>query len=235
MDFHKLRQLHTEAQNALAAFNLKQQIEQANDTSALLNQALEDVIFKFEKVGEAELKLADELKDILRRTRETLVQTQDPQDPDWISLRQELERLFKANKLSGVSQQEMQTNIVRLRDIERRAKALNQADANLAARYGGDAKLLRVHKRLLESRRLGDSQTRLHTALSAVKQAADRAVLGNRQLLGNPDYFEKQLMPIVVRSFRDAQPPGPDSDTCRLINQLLVKQYLSESQGHLRF
>ena len=70
--------LHIEAQNALAALNLKQQIEQGHDTSSLLNQALEDVVFRFEKIGEAELKLADELKDILRRTRETLGGTQDP-------------------------------------------------------------------------------------------------------------------------------------------------------------
>lgn len=235
LDFHKLRQLHGEAQNALAALNLKQQLEDAHDTSGLLNQALEDVIFRFEKVGEGELKLADELKDILRRTRETLGATQDPLDPAWITLKQELERLFKARKLSEVGQQEMQANIGALRDLENRARDLNNANANLAARYGGDAKLMRVHKRLLESHRLGDNQTRLHAALSGVKRAADVAVLGNRQLLGNPDYFERQLMPIVVQSFRDAQPPGPDAETCRLINRLLASEYLNESQGRLPF
>ncbi len=235
LDFHKLRQLHGEAQNALAALNLKHQLEHAQDTSGLLNQALEDVIFKFEKVGEGELKLADELKDTLRRTREALAATLDPQDPAWIALKKELERLFKAKKLSEVSQQEMQANISALGAIERGARDNNQANANLAARYGGDAKLMRVHKRLLESHRLGDNQTRLHAALSGVKRAADSAVLGNRQLLGNPDYFERQLMPIVVRSFRDAQPPGPDADTCRLINHLLASEYLNESQGRLPF
>lgn len=232
LDFRKLRQLHNEAQNALAALNLKHQLEHAQDTSGLLNQALEDIVFKFEKVGEAELKLADELKDSLRRTRETLAATHDPRDPEWVGLKEELERLFKAKKLSEVSQAEMQANIGALRELEQRARALNQANANIAARYGGDTKLMRVHKRLLESRRVGDSQSRLHAALNAVKQAADHAVLGNRELLGTPDYFEKQLMPIVVRSFT-AQPPAPDADTCRLIHQLLVREYLNESQGRL--
>lgn len=232
LDFRKLRVLHIEAQNALAALNLKHQLEHADDTSGLLNQALEDVIFKFEKIGEAELKLADELKDILRRTRETLASTQDPQDPAWISLKDELERLFKAKKLSEVSQQEMQANIAALRGIERRAREHNQADANLTARYGGDAKLLRVHKRLLESHRLGDSQTRLHAALSGIKRDMDGAVLGNRELLGNPAFFERGVMPIVMRNFQDS-PPGPDADTRRLIQQLLVSEYLNESQGRL--
>lgn len=233
LDFRKLRALHAEAQNALAALNLKQQLEHAQNTSGLLNAALEDVIFKFVKVGEGELKLADELRDTLRRTRETLGATRDPQDPAWVKLKEELERLFKAKKLSATGQVEMQANIAALGDIELRARDLNNADANLAARYGGDAKLMRVHKRLLESHRFGANQTRLHAALNSVKQAADRAVLGNRQLLANPEYFGKQLMPIIVRSFQEAEPPGPDAATCRLINSLLASEYLNESQGHL--
>lgn len=232
LDFARLRQLHAEAQNALSALNLKQQMEHAQDTSGLLNQALEDVVFRFEKIGEAELKLADELKDILRRTRETLAATQDPLDPAWISLKQELERLFKAKKLSEVGQDEMQANIAALRELERQARALDNANTNLAARYGGDGKLMRVHKRLLESRRLGDSQTRLHAALSGIKHAVDDAVLGNSALLGNPAFFERSVMPIVLRNFRDS-PPEPDAETRRLIQQLLVNEYLGESQGRL--
>lgn len=234
LDFRRLRVLHIEAQNALAALDLKQQLDGAHDTSALLNQALEDVIFRFEKVGEAELKLADELKDVLRRTRETLASTQDPQDPAWIALKEELERLFKAKKLSEVSQQEMQANINALRGIEQRTRDLNNANANLAARYAGDAKLMRVHKRVLQSHRLGDSQTRLHAALIGIKHDVDEAVLGNRELLSNPAFFERSVMPLVTRHFR-AGTPEPDANTRRLIQQLLVGEYLNESQGHLPF
>lgn len=234
LDFQKLRVLHIEAQNALAALNLKQQLDDAHDTSALLNQALEDVIFKFEKIGEAELKIADELKDMLRRTREALASTQDPQDPAWIALKEELERLFKAKKLSEVGQQEMQENISALRAIEQRTRDLNNANANLAARYAGDSKLMRVHKRLFASRRLGDSQTRLHAALSSIKRDVDDAVLGNRELLGNPAFFERSIMPMVMRHFRDS-PPEPDADTRRLIQRLLVGEYLNESQSQLPF
>ena len=234
LDFDMLRTLHNEARNALAALNLKRQLDDAHDTSGLLNQALEDVVFRFEKVGEAELKLADELKDVLRRTRESLARTQDPQDPAWIALRQELERLFKAKKLSEVGQQEMQDNIVALREIERRTRDLNNADANLAARYGGDAKLMRVHKRLVESQRLGDSNTRLHAALSGIKQDVDEAVLSNRALLGNPAFFGRTVMPIVMHRFRGS-PPEPDAATRQIIQQLLVNEYLNQAQGHLPF
>ena len=232
LDFDRLRTLHIEARNALAALNLKQQLDDAHDTSGLLNQALEDVVFRFEKIGEGELKLADELKEVLRRTRESLASTQDPQDPKWIALRQELERLFRARKLSEVGQQEMQDNIVALRDIERRTRELDHANANLAARYGGDAKLMRVHKRLVESHGLGNHQTRLHDALSGIKHDIDEAVLGSNALLGNVAFFERSVMPIVMRNFQRS-PPAPDADTRAMIRHLLVREYLGESQGRL--
>lgn len=39
--------------------------------------------------------LADQLKDTLRRTREALANNFDQQDPQFITLKEELERLFK--------------------------------------------------------------------------------------------------------------------------------------------
>lgn len=200
----------------------------------MLNQALEDVIFKFVKVGEAELKLADELKDQLRRTREALAASHDPQDPAWIALKAELERLFKSRKLSEISQQEMQANIAALAPIERKALDLNNANANISARYGGDMKFMRTHKRLLETQMVGDNRTQLHAALSAIKQELDEAVLGSRALLGNEPFFARSVMPIVMRHFRD-HPPEPDAETRSRIQQLLVKEYLAESQGRLPF
>lgn len=230
LDFAQLRRLHTVAQDALAALNLKRQLDEAPGNAALLNQALEDVVFRFEKVGESELRLADELKDTLRRTRETLAATRDPQDPDWISLREELERLFRARKLSEVGQDEMRANIGTLRQLEQRARDLNRRDDNLAARYGGDAKLMRVHKRLMQCGRIAPDELHLHRALSEVKQATDQALLDSFELLRTPEYFERQLMPVVVRSFQK-RPPTPDADTCRLIHRLLAAEYLHEARG----
>jgi type I restriction enzyme R subunit len=232
LDFDKLRLLHGEAQRALAQLNLKAELENAQDTSGLLNQALEDVIFSFEKLGEVELKIADELKNTLRRTRESLGGNQDPVDPKWIALRQELERLFKKKKLSEVSQEEMKANLSTLTAIEQKARALNQENANLQAKYGGDAKYMRLHKRLVESQRTGNNPVKLHTALSAIKQDVDKTVLGNSQILNNLAFFEKQTMPIIIRRFKGA-PPVPDTDTFKFINTLLVKEYLDQSQGRL--
>jgi dTDP-D-glucose 4,6-dehydratase len=61
--------------------------------------------------------IADELKDTLRRTREGLLRNFDPRDPAFVSLREELERLFKKKNLSEITQEDMQANITALNDI----------------------------------------------------------------------------------------------------------------------
>ena len=48
----------------------------------------------FRKVSEEEMVIADQLKDMLRKTREALGGNLDQNDPDFISLYDELKRLF---------------------------------------------------------------------------------------------------------------------------------------------
>ena len=91
-----------------------------------LNEALEDVYFQFVKIGEAELKLADDLKDIMRKVREGLAGNFDQDDPEYISLREELERIFKKKNLAEVGQEEMQANIATLQTVYAKIKELNR-------------------------------------------------------------------------------------------------------------
>ena len=70
LDFKKLNQLYYEAARHLELLNLKESIENNIDTADLLNEALENVIFMFRKISEEEMVIADQLKDMLRKTRE---------------------------------------------------------------------------------------------------------------------------------------------------------------------
>jgi len=228
LDFHKLSQLYRETCNHLDLLNLKDSIESATDTSYLLNVALEDVIFKFAKVKEEELVLADKLKNTLRQTREALAGNFDQQDPKFITLREELERLFKNKKLSEVSQEEMAVNIGALNAIHDKVKELNQQNNQLRAKYQGDAKYTRIHKRLQEHGDVTPTERRLFDALMGVKAQADEQVLQNTQLLNNETYFERMMQPIVINEFYTRQQIKLTPDASRTINQLVVAEYMNE-------
>jgi type I restriction enzyme R subunit len=84
--------------------------------------------------------LADELKDVLGKTREMLGGNFDQKDPEFISLREELERLFKKKNLSEVSKEEMEANIKALNEMYDSAKKLERENQLLKAKYDNDAK-----------------------------------------------------------------------------------------------
>lgn len=228
LDFQKLNQLYRETCNHLDMLNLKESIESSTDTSNLLNVALEDVLFMFTKIREEELVLADKLKNTLRQTREALADNFDQQDPKFITLREELERLFKKKKLNEVTQDEMTANIGALNAIHDQVKELNRQNNQLRAKYLGDAKYTRIHKRLQERGGLTQTERRLFEALSGVKQAADEQVLQNTQLVNNESYFEGMMMPLVIGEFQNRQKIQLTPDASRTINQLVVAEYINE-------
>ena len=228
LDFDKLNLLYRETAARLDTLNLAEKLQQG-DTAHLLNEALEDVYFQFVKIGEVELKLADDLKDIMRKVREGLAGNFDQDDPEYTSLREELERIFKKKNLAEVGQEEMQANIATLETVYARIKELNRQNDLLRHKYSGDAKYARLHKRLMENPALYGDKLKVFNALNGVKTDADQKVLDMEQILDNQNYFEKQMQGIVLKRFRTEQQFPVQPADIQAINRLLVREYLKES------
>ena len=231
LDFKKLAILYRVARQHLDQLNLKETLENANDTTNLLNVALEDVIFMFTKISEAELVLADALKDTLRKTREALAGNFDPKDPNFITLKEELERLFKNKNLSEVSQQEMKNNIEKLDTLFDKITELNRTNDLLKAKYNGDSKYSRIHKRLVEHGGISDKESQLFEALQGVKQQADSVIMQNSQVLSNEGYFEQEMVRTVIDEFKNKHNIAINLSSAKMINKLVVKEYMNEFNG----
>jgi type I restriction enzyme R subunit len=188
----------------------------------------------FTKVKEEELVLADKLKNTLRQTREALAGNFDQQDPKFITLKEELERLFKKRNLNEISQDEMNANIGALNAIHDKVKELNRQNNQLRAKYQGDAKYTRIHKRLWERGTLTQTERGLFDALTGVKQQADEHVLQNTQLIANENYFERMMMPLVIDEFQTRQKIKLTPDATRTINHLVVTEYMNEFNAGFR-
>jgi len=231
LDFRTFTVLSRLANERLTMINTKEALENNVDTGNLLNVALEDVIFAFAKVKEEEMVIADELKDTLKKTREALGGNFDPQDPEFISLREELERLFKKKNLNEVSKEQMESNIKALNEIYSQAKELERKNQLLKAKYDNDEKYARLHKRLMEKDPLTDSETKLFDALSGVKAAIDQQVEQNAKMLDNENFVEKMMMRTVIDQFKTKNKLPLTPATTKRINQLLVKEYMNEYRG----
>lgn len=233
LDFHKLTILSREANNHLALINTIQALETNVDTSNLLNIALEDVIFAFVKVKEEEMILADQLKDILQKTREMLGGNFDQKAPEFISLKEELERLFKKKNLNEVTKEEMESNIAALEKIYAQAKELERKNQLLKAKYDNDEKYARLHKRLMEKDPLTDSESKLFEALQGLKKEVDNQILQNSKLLENESFVERMMMRLVIDQFKNKQNIPIDAAATKRINGLIVKEYMNEFYGRV--
>ena len=226
IDFQKLNILLIETSNHLNLLNLHEAISKKEDTSNILNIALENLIFTFTKIGQAELIIADQLKSTLQRTRESLANNFDKKDPNFILLKEELERLFKKKNLSEVSQIEMNKNINQLEMIFKKTKNLNDANDRIGNKYQGDKKFVRIHKRILEKHKRIKSEIVLHDALKSIKQVIDDQIFSNNQILMNEGYFEKMLMKHLVEKFQ--KDIDLDIEETINLNKLIASEYQNE-------
>jgi type I restriction enzyme R subunit len=233
LDFHKLTVLSRDANNRLAMINAKEALENNVDTTNLLNIALEDVIFAFVKVKEEEMVLADQLKNILQKTRETLGGNFDQKSLEFISLKEELERLFKKKNLNEVTKEEMEHNIAALEKIYTQAKELERKNQLLRAKYDNDEKYARLHKRLMEKDPLTDSESKLFEALQGLKKEVDLHIIQNSKMLENESFIERMIMRLVIDQFKNKQHITLDAAASKRINGLIVKEYMNEFYGRV--
>lgn len=231
LDFRKLTILSRRAQERLSMINTKEVLETSADTTNLLNVALEDVLFAFTKVKEEEMVLADELKTILQKTREGgLAGNFDQKDPVFISLKDELERLFKKKNLSEVSKEEMEKNIEALTEIHEKSKELERSNNLIKAKYENDAKYARIHKRLMEKDPLTDSERKLFDVLCELKEEVDNHILQNAKILENESFVDKMIARMVIVEFKKQNIPLDLDKSKRIIN-LVTKEYMNEYYG----
>ena len=165
LDFKKLNQLYNETVRHLDLLNLKESVQNNVDTTNLLNVALENVLFMFRKISEEEMIIADQLKDMLRKTREAMGNNFDQKDPEFTSLYEELKRLFDKKNLDEISQDEMKENIGFLQKIFDRVTELNRKNNLLKAKYENDAKYARIHKRILEKGTVTKKESAIYETL----------------------------------------------------------------------
>jgi type I restriction enzyme R subunit len=230
VDFKKLNHLYNETARHLELLNLKESIQNNVDTTNLLNVALESVLFMFRKVSEEELIIADQLKDTLGKTREALASNFDKNDPEFVSLYDELKRLFEKKNLDEITQDEMKNNIGSLQQIYDKVTELNRKNKLLKAKYENDAKYARMHKRIFEKGSISKKESEICNTLLDIKKQADDKVLINTKLLENESYFSKLMTQTVVRSFAKSR-IDLDPESAKYINSCLVKEYMNEYQG----
>ena len=222
-----LHALYTEVNNRIAIVNLKQNMRDGEDVSVLLNLALDQIEFHFRKVSESELVIADKFQDVLEKTRQELARNLDTKDPEYISLLEELKRIFKKKNIEELTADEMEQNIQELERIRKAVAQQNLRDQMLCAKYKNDVKYMRTHKRIKAASSLIGSDSVIFDVLMGIKVAADQKVLKNQRMMDNHKYFSSEIMPEIIQSCR-SNGVQPTASQVKFMESCISSEYFAE-------
>lgn len=148
----------------------------------------------------------------------------------FISLKEELERLFKKKNLDEVTKEEMEGNIKALEVIDKASEEKNRTNQLLKAKYDNDAKYARMHKRLMEKDPLTDSESKLFDALHSLKLEVDANILKNSNMLENESFVDKMMGRLVIGQMSKYN-ISLNIDQANNIKTMMVKEYMNEFYG----
>jgi type I restriction enzyme R subunit len=228
LDFKKINILLREASNHLELLNLKDKIENADETKMLLNTALEDVVFMFHKSGESELRIG-EMKGKAKEVREALERNIDDRDPEFLLLIEELRRILNKGNIAEAGTIDVEADILFLTELLAKAKELNQKNSLLASKYGDDPKFVRIHKSL-KSAHPSYNDVDIFNLLEAVRTEINEVVLTNNNVLENRGYFEAIIeRSIALNVHEDVF--AADSLNVENLKLLVAREYFREFEG----
>lgn len=223
----RLHAMLTEVNNRISIINFKQNMQKSEDITELLNTAMDQIEFHFRKVSESEMIIADQFQDVLEKTRRELERSLDPKDPKYVSLLDELKRIFKKKNIEELTADEMKEHIQDLEQIRRAAAQQNLRDQMLCSKYGNDAKYMRTHKRLKASPPPIGTDSVIFDVLMSVKVAVDQKVLKNQRMMDNHAFFSQEIMPSIIQSCRKSG-VKPTLDQVKFIDRCIATEYFAE-------
>lgn len=226
-DLDNINALYSEVSNRINLINLKQSLRNAEDMSAILNLALDEIEFHFKKVSENEMIIADKFRESLERTRREMQRNLDPKDPEYVTLLEELQRLLSKKHIEELTAEEMTANITELDRIRKAAEQRNLADQMLTAKYENDPKFMRTHKRLKETPPPLASDPVLHKILLDLKHQIDGRVLSNAKLLNNEPYFMQDMFPLIKQELAASGVPFTAAQV-KYVGTCISNEYFGE-------
>lgn len=198
IDISKTSKLLNEVSNRINILNLTENINNSENVTGLLNMALDKIDFNFRKISETELVIADKFRDSLERARQELERNFDKKDPEFISLYEELKRIFSKKNIEELTSTEMQEHISLLEKLRERIRHRNSKDEMLIIKYENDIKFMRIHKRIKEANTQNISDIALNQMLLDIKHNVDEMLIKSYKLMDNEAYFYGRITPIIA-------------------------------------
>lgn len=225
------------ARNRLDLLSFIDNADEKSNTRQLLNVALENIEFSFEKRGEGELEIQEQYRQSVEHARRQLQACMDTEDPEYRTILEEFLQLFRRKEMESQEEFNMHDKVQNVNDILKRIKRLNERDALEAIKYNGDTKFVRVEKRLKEKDKeeiehktsprnyaWTEEKEKMTVILLAIKEDVDDVYFHNQAILEVPAYFKRNILTYVTRHFKECQ-ISTDREVRKYVSEVINREY----------
>ena len=245
LDLSRIPQLLTEVNRRIDLINFKAIQNPSAETLDMIADILDGIEFHFSKVGTEELVIkanCETIKDKIRRTASSLSSYFDQEDPEYITLKDLFMHALAKTDFVEYDYAKFTQQNKDFDDILERLSQLKKKTENLFEKYKGDAKFVRVHKRIHEENRrrtsaspnasaqnwiLDDKDLTIYRTLMSLKNTIDMQVYNQKAILKSDPYFEKTVMSLVGNGMAVLNIQSPRTDR-KFIKDKIVAQYLNQ-------
>lgn len=240
LEIENLSFMISEVQRHINNINLKESFDVDDSTKQLVNEAMMDITFNFQKIGEEEMRMisgGNELNDKWRDVILKFTENIDPDDPEYITLQEAFRQRFHEH---GFVIENLDQFYERSRDLDEILKKLNDLQRKnhaLLKKYRGDAKFARVHKRIREEnerRKLEHKKPivsvldeQIMEFLLEIKTEIDQKVYDKNDILKKDAFFEQTVMSQITLGM-DRLNFTCDREDRIFIRSRIARQYLSQ-------
>ena len=245
LDLSRIPQLLTEVNRRIDLINFKAIQNPSAETLDMIADILDGIEFHFSKVGTEELVIkanCETIKDKIRRTASSLSSYFDQEDPEYITLKDLFMHALAKTDFVEYDYAKFTQQNKDFDDILERLSQLKKKTENLFEKYKGDAKFVRVHKRIHEENKrrtsaspnasaqnwiLDDKDLTIYRTLMSLKNTIDMQVYNQEAILKSDPYFEKTVMSLVGNGMAELNIQSPRADR-EFIKDKIVAQYLNQ-------
>lgn len=241
LEITKLPDMLKEVQHHIDIINQKEAFAVSDKTKQLVNEAMQDIRFNFSKIGEEEMKMiagGHELQDKWSVAIRKFTENTDPDDPEYITLRDAFMQRFKEHGFVVDSIAKFNQESKELDEIIERLVKLQESNNRLLKKYNGDTKFANVHKRIREEnkRRFAEHKAAIFSyyddnivaILTDIKSEIDQKVYDRNDILKKDEYFEMTVMTEIAQALYNYPTIEPQMDDFSFIQTRIARQYINQ-------
>ena len=241
LEITKLPDMLKEVQHHIDIINQKEAFAVSDETKQLVNEAMQDIRFNFSKIGEEEMKMiagGRELQNKWSVAIRKFTENTDPDDPEYITLRDAFMQRFKEHGFVVDSIAKFNQESKELDEIIERLVKLQESNNRLLKKYNGDTKFANVHKRIREEnkRRFAEHKAAIFSyyddnivaILTDIKSEIDQKVYDRNDILKKDEYFEMTVMTEIAQALYNYPTIEPQMEDFSFIQTRIARQYINQ-------